>query len=181
MDRVNKIIKHRLYQECIDKIKTYEENRIFCKHDPIHFMDVCRLAEIDWLQCRLEELELKNSSKDIISEEHKKELLLIKKELLYACGLLHDIGRWQEYENGIRHEIASAEMAPQILRECDFAEEEIEKIVLAIRNHRNKEIAEDISLSGFLYRADKKGRPCFWCEAETKCDWSASKKNLEIR
>lgn len=181
MDRVNKIIKHRLYQECIDKIKKYEENRIFCKHDSIHFMDVCRLAEIDWLQCRLEESELKNGAKDILSEEHKNELFLIKKEWLYACGLLHDIGRWKEYENGIRHEVASAEMAPEVLRDCDFTEEEIEKIVLAIRNHRNKEIAEDISLSGFLYRADKKSRPCFLCEAETKCDWSASKKNLEIR
>ena len=181
MHRINKIIKHRLYQECIDKIRGYEKDRIFCKHDPIHFMDVCRLAEIDWLQCRLEESELKNGAEGIISEEQKTELQRIKKEWLYACGLLHDIGRWQEYEKGIRHEIASAEMAPEILRDCGFSQKEIEEIIPAIRNHRNKEISEEISLSGFLYRADKKSRPCFLCEAERECDWPASKKNLEIR
>ena len=45
---------------------------------------------------------------------------------------------------------------------------------------RNKEIAEDISLAGFIYRADKKSRPCYFCEAESECDWSVTKKNLEI-
>ena len=180
MDRINKIIKHRLYLEFVDKIKTYEENRSFCKHDFIHFMDVCRLAEIDWLQCRLEEKEM---IKYVEESSHKQneELISVNKELLYACGLLHDIGRWQEYESGIRHELASAELAPEILRDCGFAQDEITGIVLAIRNHRNNEIAEALSLSGFLYRADKKSRPCFWCEAESECDWAANKKNLEIR
>ena len=96
------------------------------------------------------------------------------------AALLHDIGRWQEYENGVRHELASAQLAPNILEECGFSEDEIEKIVYAIMNHRNKEIAEDISLAGFIYRADKKSRPCYFCEAESECDWSVTKKNLEI-
>lgn len=178
MNRINKIIKHTLYLEFIDKIKTYEKNRVFCKHDPVHFMDVCRLAEIDWLKYRLGESEEYTQG---ANSENEPERVLINKEMLYACGLLHDIGRWQEYENGIRHEIASAELAPGILKDCGFDEYEIKEIVLAIRNHRNKEISDEVSLSGFLYRADKKSRPCYLCEAERECDWSPGKKNLEIR
>jgi len=178
MNRINKIIKHKLYLEFIDKIRTYEGNRIFCKHDPVHFMDVCRLAEIDWLKYRLGETE---DYTEITNNKNGLESEPINREMLYACGLLHDIGRWQEYEIGVRHEIASAELAPEILRDCGFKEDEIERIVLAIRNHRNKEISGEVSLSGFLYRADKKSRPCYLCEAEGECDWSASKKNLEIR
>lgn len=177
MNRINKIIKHTLYLEFIDKIKTYEKDRIFCKHDPAHFIDVCRLAEIDWLKYRLGE-SVKYTETANCENEPKR--VVINKEMLYACGLLHDIGRWQEYESSIRHEIASAQLAPEILTDCGFDEYEIEEIVLAIRNHRNKEISDELSLSGFLYRADKKSRPCYLCEAEGKCDWSLSKKNLEI-
>lgn len=178
MNRINRIIKHALYLEFIDKIKLYEKNRIFCKHDPVHFMDVCRLAEIDWLKYRLGESE---GYTERANSENEPERIPINKEMLYACGLLHDIGRWQEYETGIRHEIASAKLAPEILKDCGFEKYEIEEIILAIRNHRNKEIENELSLSGFLYRADKKSRPCYLCEAEGECDWSLSKKNLEIR
>ena len=138
MNRINKIIKHKLYLEFIDKIKIYEKNRKFCKHDPSHFIDVCRLSEIDWLKYRLGETEKYTKSN---GNKKEAEQVRIDKELLYACGLLHDIGRWQEYETGIRHETASAELAPGILRDCEFSEDEIEEIVLAIRNHRNKEIS----------------------------------------
>lgn len=180
MNRINKIIKHKSYLEFIDKIKVYERNRVFCKHDPAHFMDVCRLSEIDWLEYRLEKSKITEYGGNA-DKGNEINLTQINKELLYACGLLHDIGRWQEYENGIRHEIASAGLAPEILRDCGFDEDEIEKIIFAIKNHRNQEISDEISLSGFLYRADKKSRPCYLCEVESECDWSVSKKNLEIR
>ena len=179
MDRINKIIKHELYLEFIEKIKVHEEDRKFCKHDMIHFLEVCRLAEIDWLNYRIWELEKQAENFSGNGMIHP-ELRQNNKELIYAAALLHDIGRWQEYENGVRHELASAQLAPNILEECGFSEDEIEKIVYAIMNHRNKEIAEDISLAGFIYRADKKSRPCYFCEAESECDWSVIKKNLEI-
>ena len=132
---------------------------IFCKHDMVHFLDVCRLAEIEWLQLHSCEIE---------------------KELIYAAGLLHDIGRWQEYENGIRHEMASGQLAPEILEDCGFHTEETEEIIKAIKNHRNSSIKEENSLSGLLYRADKKSRACFCCKAEAECDWPAEKKNLVL-
>lgn len=178
MDRINKIIKNELYLEFIDKIKEYEKNRIFCKHDSVHFMDVCRLAEIDWLNYRFKEM---SDSQETRSASEKTDLIYINREMLYACGLLHDIGRWQEYENGISHEIASADLASDILTDCGFAVEEVKRVTEAIRNHRNKEVAGEVSLSGFLYRADKKSRPCYLCEAEKECNWSISKKNMEIK
>lgn len=180
MNRINKIIKHELYLEFIDKIKEYEKNRIFCKHDSIHFMDVCRLAEIDWLNCRIKKIECSEDT-GCLSDKESVEFNQINREMLYACGLLHDIGRWQEYETGTPHEIASAKIAPEILYDCGFENEEIKQIAVAIVNHRNKEIAGDNSLSGFLYRADKKSRPCYLCEVEHECNWSISKKNKEIK
>ena len=180
MERINKIIKHRLFREYIEKIRIHEQDRIFCKHDTIHFLDVCRLAEIDWLNYCMLQMKSNSSVQGglVITEST---LQQINRELLYAAGLLHDIGRWQEYETGVRHEISSAELAPGILKECGFLQEEIEKIVYAIINHRNSDVKEQISLAGFLYRADKKSRPCYFCGAEKECDWSATKKNLELK
>ena len=102
------------------------------------------------------------------------------KEYIYAVGVLHDIGRWQEYEEGIRHEIASVKLAGPILADCGFEEQEIREILLAISNHRNKDIKEENTLSGWIYQADKKSRSCFSCEAEKLCNWSIEKKNLKL-
>ena len=158
MDRVDFIFENPKYQEYIDKIKQAEEDRIFCLHNMSHFMDVARIAYNINLEEGLE----------------------ISKELIYATALLHDIGRIEQYENGTPHELASAELAPEILTEIGFGEQEQEEILRAIREHRNKDIAKEKSLAGIIYRADKLSRPCFACEAESKCDWKKSKKNMQI-
>lgn len=158
MDRVNLILSNSKYQEYIDKIKQAEEDRIFCLHNMSHFMDVARIAYSINLEEGLE----------------------ISKELIYATALLHDIGRFKQYEEGTPHELASAELAPEILAETGFEEQEQEEILKAIREHRNKEIVKEKSLAGIIYRADKLSRPCFACEAEKQCDWKKSKKNMEI-
>lgn len=158
MDRVNLILSNSKYQEYIDKIKQAEVGRIFCLHNMSHFMDVARIAySINW-----------------------EEGLEISKELIYTTALLHDIGRFKQYEDGTPHELASAELAPEILAETGFEEQEQEEILKAIREHRNKEIAKEKSLAGIIYRADKLSRPCFACEAEKQCDWKKSKKNMKI-
>lgn len=159
MERVNRILRSEKYQEHIDKIKAAEENRIFCCHNMVHFLDVARIAAL------------------INAEEQ----LGIDKELIYAAALLHDIGRHVQYADGTPHELASAELAPEILQETGFAEWEQTEILRAIREHRNAEIAGEKSLAGIIYRADKASRACFACEAERLCDWKAEKKNLEIR
>lgn len=182
MERVNRILKHKLYLEYIQRIKTWEQDRIFCKHDMVHFLDVCRLAEIEWLELRLQKEEGNQKEiPDSLKNTSDTKLKAVNKELLYAAGLLHDVGRWQEYESGIRHEIASSKLAYEILKETGFGKDEMKEIILAISNHRNSDIKEEISLSGFLYRADKKSRACFCCEAEGECDWPVLKKNLELK
>lgn len=181
MDRINRILRHELYLEYLQRINEWEKERIFCKHDMVHFLDVCRLAEIEWLQLRICEMEkLQQENKDYLLDPRNRELIFVNKELIYAAGLLHDIGRWQEYEKGIRHETASARLAPEILKDSGFNPEETEEIIKAIGNHRNSSVKEEISLSGFLYRADKKSRACFSCKAEPECDWSVEKKNLVL-
>lgn len=182
MNRINKIIKNKRYLEYVQRIKIHEKDRIFCKHDMVHFLDVCRLAEIEWLELKVQVLEEKQQAeKERLLLVNDAEFEGINKEMIYAASLLHDVGRWQEYENGIRHETASSKLAYDILRETGFSDNETEEIVLAISNHRNSNIKEEISLSGFLYRADKKSRACFCCEAEPQCSWSVLKKNLELK
>lgn len=178
MERINSILKNKIYKEYLQRIEKYEQDREFCRHDMTHFLDVCRLAEILHLQESLAAFEQNiQEGKD---SKGRFQIPDIDKELIYAAGLLHDIGRWQEYEEGIRHEIASADLAPEILRECGFEQAEIKEICLAIINHRNKEIKEQKNLSGILYRADKMSRPCFTCKVENECNWDRRKKNMNI-
>lgn len=159
MERIDKILKHNLFLECLRRNEEAERNRVFCRHDMGHFLDVARIAMI---------LNLEKA-------------LHIDKELIYGAALLHDIGRYQQYEQGIPHEEASAELAPLILSDCGFDKEEAEVILKAIRDHRTKEIAEEASLSGILYLADKASRACFACKASGDCNWKQDKKNLTIK
>ena len=113
----------------------------------------------------------------IINLEEKLE---IPRELIYGAALLHDIGKHRQYEEGIPHEQASAEIAPEILRDCSFDEKETGVIVDAIAQHRNSAVFSEKNLRGVLYRADKASRPCFACKAEADCNWKGNKKNLKI-
>lgn len=158
MERVNRILHSPLYQECLEKIRQQEEDRIFCKHDMAHFLDVARLS---WM-------------------ENLESGLGIGKELIYAAALLHDCGRFRQYEDGTPHELAGARLAEGILTDCGFRETEREEILRAISGHREKPAEEEKSLRGVIYRADKKSRACFACPAEKECNWPAAKKNLRL-
>ena len=100
------------------------------------------------------------------------------KEIIYAAGLLHDIGRFRQYEEGIPHEQASVRIAEGILRDCGFEESEREQVLELIQSHRTKQ--QEKSLSGLFYKGDKLSRNCFSCPVRDKCDWPEEKKNLSI-
>lgn len=157
-NRVNQIWNHHLYKEHLAKIEACEIDRVFCHHDMTHFLDVARIAMI-------------LNGKDEYG---------IEEELIYTAALLHDIGRWQQYETGEDHALVSARLAPKILRECGYTEDETLRIVSAIETHRKKEIAGEKTLNGLLYRADKLSRPCFSCRQEKNCNWKEDKKNLQL-
>lgn len=158
MDRIHQIIVSPVYREHIAKIAEWEKDRIFCRHNTEHFLDVARIAMI----------------------LNEKEHYGISQELIYAAALLHDIGRWQQYKDGTDHALASAELAPVILENCGFAEGERLQIVSAIATHREERIKDEKTLNGLLYRADKLSRPCYFCEQEHNCNWKTNKKNRMI-
>lgn len=114
MDRVNRIWRHPVYQEHYKKIQELESERIFCRHTPEHFLDVARLMYIYALEKHLE----------------------LPKELIYAAALLHDIGRAQQYQYNIPHDIAGVEIAREILTDLHFTEQEKELILSSIGHHR---------------------------------------------
>lgn len=158
MDRVNKILNHDLFNNYCAENEKEEKDRVFCHHDREHFLAVARLA---W----------------ILNLEEKAG---IPKEFIYAAALLHDIGRHIQYQKGIPHEQASAELAPDILSDCGFTEKEIQLIVSAIATHRDEAVKERKDLNGLLYRADKLSRSCYFCRQEPACNWKQGKKNRKL-
>ena len=155
MKNIDIIMNNSMYTESLEKLKKYEENREFCNHTIEHFIDVARIAYIMVLE----------------------EGLKVSKEVIYAIGLLHDIGRVKQYEEGIHHDIASVDMSREILKETSFTEEEVKIILNGIANHRKE---SDNKLEEIIYRADKLSRQCFSCKAENECYWSKDKKNFKI-
>lgn len=161
MRRVNALVCHPLYRSWYRLLEQMETDRRFCRHQMPHLLDVARLA---WIRSMEENLG-------------------IDKEIIYAAAVLHDIGKARQYEEKIPHEIAGEAIAKEILDslpETDaFTEEEKQMILTAVRGHRRlRENAEP--LEKLIYECDKMSRMCFVCPAESECDWSAEKKNMEI-
>ncbi|PAB58041.1 HD domain-containing protein [Anaeromicrobium sediminis] len=146
MNRVNKILENEKYKEYLNRINMCEKDRIFCRHTLQHFIDVSRVAYILSLE--------KNLS--------------LEKEIIYAAGLLHDIGRFMEYEENIDHAVASAHLCVPILEDSLFSQEEIGLIKQAIKSHRNKDLLKS-DLDFIIYEADKKSRLCLDCKALKEC------------
>ncbi|MGD9396339.1 MAG: HD domain-containing protein [Candidatus Thorarchaeota archaeon] len=69
-------------------------------------------------------------------------------KVLGAAALLHDIGRSKEDATGISHAILSGEMSQEFLKDVGFNDDEIDKVVDAIRTHRFSEGIEPNSLEG---------------------------------
>lgn len=155
MERVNQILELDSYRKYLKMNEAAEEDRKFCHHDMGHFLDVARIAMI----------------------LNEKDGYHISEELIYAAAVLHDIGRWKQYKDGTPHEVAGAELAPEILTKCGFSKEETERVVTAISSHRNSKVMNDRDLNGLLYRADKMSRSCFVCKEEKNCHWKEDKKN----
>ena len=162
MDRINKIYTSPIYRKELVYICEDERERIYCKHDIEHFLDVARIAYI---------INLENN-------------LGYSKDIIYAVALLHDIGRHREYQDGIDHHQASADIAKEILRKSGYNRKESKIILDAILHHRsnnkyNNEENKD-NLNELIYKADKMSRKCFCCNAMETCKWNDSKKNKDI-
>lgn len=156
--RVNAILEHKKYKECMEAIKECEKERIFCRHDMSHFLDVARIAYIISLE----------------------EEIPVSKEIIYTAAIVHDIGRHIQYLEQIPHEQAALPIAADILKACGYSEEEINQIIEAVANHRNESVKEQRDLTGLLYRADKLSRCCFACNAKEECHKSEEKRRMRL-
>ncbi|MBB6713765.1 HD domain-containing protein [Clostridium gasigenes] len=155
MERVNKILYNKKYKDLLNKLNELEKERVFCKHNMEHFLDVARIAYIKVLE----------------------EGLNYNKEVIYAIALLHDMGRVLQYENGTPHDLGSITIAKDILDEIDFSLEEKELIMESIKDHRGEGSSQ---LSKIISKSDKLSRKCFICDSQKDCYWDKSKKNMEI-
>lgn len=157
MNKVNAILNSSKYREYLKRNEEYEGDRVFCKHDIGHFLDVARIAYIMFLEKHIE----------------------IDKQIVYAAALLHDIGRWMQYKDGTPHEVASYRLAEEILVECGFIEEDRKVVLGAILKHRGG-LEEKETFDEIFYLSDKLSRTCFSCAATKECKWSEEKKNYKI-
>lgn len=155
MERFNSLLHDEAYLNCLNKNQLSEQDRIFCKHGIEHFLDVARIAHIINLE----------------------ENLCYSKEIIYVTALLHDIGKFMQYEENIPHEISSDNLSQDLLKKYDFTNEEINLIREGILGHRNK---NSKGFAKLIYQADKLSRSCFACSAEKLCNWERNKKNFEI-
>jgi HD superfamily phosphodiesterase len=155
LKNTNLLYQNNDFQTYIEKIQTCELKRQFCRHDIAHFLAVARIASIKTKEAGL------NFSRDLI----------------YTTALLHDIGRFVQYQDKTPHEIASHQLAIPLLKTLDYSDDENKLILDAILNHRNPEAQ---GFSRIFYESDKLSRACFCCPMEKECDWSDQKKNLTI-
>lgn len=159
MDRINRILEHPIFKECILLNEMAEAQRCFCHHDIEHLCAVARIAMLLNLE----------------------EGLGLSKDLVYGAALLHDCGRYKQYVKGIPHDEAGADIARRILPECGYDEEEIRCIVAAIVSHRGSiENKREGALAQLLYRADKMSRNCRFCKMHEECNWPEELKGQDF-
>lgn len=159
MNRLEIILQDNFYKECLKKNAQKEVDRRFCKHDFAHLSLTSQLT----YQLLKEQNLLK-----LIMEEIKEKDELILKEIVGAAGILHDIGRFVQYETGKDHALEGAKLAYSILKIAKFTPKEIEIIQKAIEEHNKNEKALTV-LGKILCLADDLVRPCFECKAKEDC------------
>jgi len=158
MTRYDKIVKHDSFCKYLEQINELEKERIYCRHNLSHLLDVARIAYIMNLE----------------------EGGCYSKDVIYGAALLHDIGKVEQYKEKIPHEKTGAEKAGAVLKECGYDEVEIKIVTAAILDHRRGPDKSGYRLSELLYEADKKSRICLFCQSKDSCNWSEEKKNSRI-
>lgn len=157
MKRINLLMQHPDFRLCMHGIQQAEEKRVYCLHGLAHSLDVARISYIMNLEQKLG----------------------YKKDVVYAMALLHDIGRFEEYQHGGSHHEQSAVLAGKILEESGFDRQENAMICDAIKSHKINDGSKQ-DLSYLLYKADKLSRNCFACKMREDCYWSEEQKNVGI-
>lgn len=159
MKRVELLVKDPLYKEYLQRNSDEQKDARFCLHDFRHHLDVARITYI---------LVLEQNDLVFFIKESGLNGRLAAKEVIYAAGLTHDIGKWYEYRTGIDHASYGAKLGRELLPQAYFNPNEVEIICRAIFEHRN--ISVDMSFLGErLHRADNLSRVCVDCDFRDQC------------
>ncbi|NLF46399.1 MAG: HD domain-containing protein [Syntrophomonadaceae bacterium] len=159
MKRIDLLLQDSLYNEYLHRNAREEMDQRLCRHDINHHFTVAQMTF---------SLMLNNNDWEIFLEETGIDSQAAAKEVVYAAGLLHDIGKWKEYRDGEDLAACSARLSRTILPRALFTPDEIEIICRAICEQRN--INKDISLLGEkLYRGNNLSRMCSECHHNEEC------------
>lgn len=157
MQRIEAILKNEQFVNGLERIAVLEQDRIFCRHGLEHLLDVARIA---WIM--------------VLEQE-----LFLAKDIVYGAALLHDLGRYRQYEDEIPHHQASVQLAAEILPAAGYTDSETAMMIDAIAQHGTEPNAQG-QLARILYHADKLSRNCFACQAQAECKWNEEKRNKTI-
>lgn len=167
LKRIDLLLNDSFFTEYMRLNVEEEKEPKFCQHDLRHHIDVARIAYI---------LVLEHNDLNFFVRESNLSGRLAAKEVIYAAGLLHDIGKWKEYQTGADHASFGARLSREILPRVFFSPNEIDIICRAVYEHRN--ISNNMSFLGEkTHRADNLSRICSQCEYRDQCP---KLKNKEI-
>lgn len=164
MKRADAIGRNPVFRGHLGRIDAAEEDRAFCRHGLPHLLDVARIA---W----------------ILNLERKCGL---RKDVVYAAALLHDIGRSEQYATGEDHDVAGVRIAGEVLdglpEALRFDSLERASILAAVARHRTArdDEWEGEALIPLIEQADHLSRPCYACAAREACYWPCERKNLTL-
>lgn len=171
LGRIEVVRKDPFYLDCLSLNGERERDRLFCRHDYRHVVLVSQIScKIIKQTCGLNtfiKTEGLNGIKSAL-------------EVVYAAGLLHDMGRWLQYDTGEDHALAGSVIAAGVLKRAGFSEREALVITRAIREHR-KALPGQSYLGRVLCLADDLSRPCGSCSARLDCYKYEYMENIKKR
>ncbi|ABZ83881.1 conserved domain protein [Heliomicrobium modesticaldum Ice1] len=172
LERVQQILDHPRFIECLSRNEEKEASRRFCRHDMTHLLDVARIAYI----LALENPTAFDTFARAIGHPERGQAT---KEVVYGAALLHDMGKWKQYEDGEDHAEVGARLCLGVLGECGYSQSEIDVIAEAIVNHRKKgKNRSDTFLGRILALADGYSRLCCNCGEKTDCRWRLKQERI---
>lgn len=171
LGRIGVVRKDPFYLDCLSLNGERERDRLFCRHDYRHMVLVsqisCKIIKQTgglYILVQTEGLKVKRSALEVV----------------YAAGLLHDMGRWRQYDTGEDHALAGSVMAGSVLKRAGFSEREAGVITRAIREHR-KALPGQSYLGRVLCLADDLSRPCGSCGVRLDCYKYEYMENIKKR
>lgn len=159
MKRIQRLMNDPAYQEYMRRNVEEEQDERHCGHDMSHHFDVARITYI---------LILEQNELNYFVREAGLGSRLAAKEVIYAAGLLHDIGLWQQYASGEAHATAGARLAHELLPAAGFNEQECDIVCRAVFEHSSPR-REMSFLGERLHRAGNLARNCTVCERYDDC------------